>query len=55
MVFHSDGTVTLTETEFNAMQADAWKYNALRNHGVDNWCGWDDAMQEYRESQGEED
>lgn len=55
MEVHNDGSVTLSQAEYEKLDADAMKFNAMRNHGVDNWCGYDDAMQEYRDYIGDND
>lgn len=41
--------VAVSQADYDRLVDDAGRYNAMRNHGVDNWCGYDDAMQEYRE------
>jgi hypothetical protein len=33
--------------EFKELQEKAEKFESLCAHGVDNWGGWDDAMQEF--------
>lgn len=31
--------------EYEKLQADSWELNCLEAAGVDNWSGYDDAMQ----------
>lgn len=45
--------VTITKREFEQLQKDSDLLNCLRNAGVDNWNGWDFAIEEYNELQGE--
>lgn len=41
--------VTMSLDDYNEfLRTEAWE-NALRSAGVDNWCGYDWAMDEYRE------
>ena len=51
----SETTITITQEEYDQLEKDSLLLNALRNQGVDNWCGWDDAIEEYRESLGEDE
>jgi len=46
-------TVTITKKEYEELKADSNIYNALRTAGVDNWIGWDDAMELLDEGQDE--
>lgn len=48
----SEKTVTISKSIYDELVLRGFKLQCLENHGVDNWCGYDDAMQEYR---GEED
>lgn len=42
--------VTLSAEEYKTLKEESRKYLALSEAGVDNWMGWDDAMQIYREN-----
>ncbi len=46
-------TVTITKKEYEELKEDSNIYNALRAAGVDNWIGWDDAMELLDEGQDE--
>ncbi len=39
--------VTISKREYDQLYDDSMLLNALRNFGVDNWCGWDEAREEY--------
>ena len=39
-----DGVVTMTEAEYDKLFNDYLFLNCLRNAGVDNWSGYDDAQ-----------
>jgi len=39
-------TVTISKEEYEGLLKDSETLNALRNHGVDNWDGYDDAISE---------
>ena len=43
-------TVTISKAEYARLSDEAARMDALREAGVDNWQGWDDAMKIYRES-----
>lgn len=43
----SEEMITITKEEYNELKKGYDIYNCLRCCGVDNWCGWDDAMQMY--------
>lgn len=45
--------VSVPIEEYLQLQDDARLLNCLRNAGVDNWEGWDFALEEYHE--GNED
>lgn len=36
--------ITIPKKEYDALQADSLKLSALEGAGVDNWQGYDDAM-----------
>lgn len=42
---NGDGTVTIQESEWNSLVDDSYLLSALRSAGVDNWEGWDDAIE----------
>ena len=46
-------TVTLSKEEYAELMAKSEKLDALMNHGVDNWDGYDDAMDELNTTDGE--
>jgi len=46
-------TVTITLKEYASLQDDSFKLNCLENAGVDNWDGYDYAMEEYRQGEDE--
>lgn len=41
--------VTITKSEYEELLDDSRKLSALECMGVDNWCGYDEAMQYYNE------
>jgi hypothetical protein len=40
------GNVTISKEEYESLLKDSETLNALRNHGVDNWDGYEDAISE---------
>lgn len=42
--FNEDGTVTITQGYFEQLQDYSNFLEALRQCGVDNWCGYADAI-----------
>ena len=46
-------TVTIPEEEYNDLLDDAEFLNALRMAGVDNWDGYDEAINIYQSARGE--
>jgi hypothetical protein len=46
---NTEEMVTITKKEYEEFLDDARLLNCLRNAGVDNWEGWDIAMDEYHE------
>jgi hypothetical protein len=46
-------TVTITKKEYEELKEDANLYRALQAAGVDNWEGWDFAMELFEESNNE--
>ena len=37
--------IEITQKEYNELIHDQMKLIALESSGVDNWCGWDNAME----------
>ena len=44
-----DNKVLVDIEELDRLRDDSDFLNALRNNGVDNWCGYDEALREYCE------
>ncbi|WP_459213703.1 hypothetical protein [Paenibacillus graminis] len=44
--------VTITESEYQRLLRDSDKLGCLEACGVDNWGGWDDAMEMFAEGEG---
>ena len=42
---NKDETVTISKDKYDRLQYDSEKLNCLDACGVDNWSGWDDAME----------
>ena len=49
----SEETVTITKKVYDALCADSEKLMALEGAGVDNWQGYDYAMEALEEMQSE--
>jgi hypothetical protein len=49
MIEISDDTVTMTVAEYDNLYDDSILLNCLRNAGVDNWDGWEYAVEAYEE------
>jgi hypothetical protein len=49
MTTNNDGTVTLTSEEYNLLKLNNDKLHALEGAGVDNWEGYDIAMESLNE------
>lgn len=49
------GKIIVDEKEYDNLWDRYQKLCALEGAGVDNWCGYDDAMDAYREMKGEEE
>jgi hypothetical protein len=43
--------VTITKAEYESLLDDKHRLECLEAHGVDNWQGYDDAMEMYREDE----
>jgi hypothetical protein len=41
-------TVAISQERLDELEADEAKLAALEAYGVDNWCGYDEAMQSLR-------
>lgn len=54
MVAPTEEMVTITKKEYDSLCEDAAKLTALECAGVDNWSGYDFAMDILREQRGEE-
>lgn len=50
-----NNTVTITEDEYKSLLDDAFWRTCLEHAGVDNWDGFDWAMEEYHKGESEED
>jgi hypothetical protein len=50
----TEENVTISKKEYDQLQDDSALLAFLRNHGVDNWCGWDDASTDYWAWKGDE-
>jgi hypothetical protein len=42
-------TVTIAKDEYESLLKDSSKLSALEAWGVDNWCGYEEAMRSLRE------
>ncbi len=47
----SQELVTITEEEYQSLKEDARLLQCLRAAGVDNWEGWDDAIDIFNEEE----
>ena len=43
----TEDMITISVKEYEELQDDSFLLNCLRNAGVDNWEGWDYALEEY--------
>jgi hypothetical protein len=46
----SEKTVTISEEEYKQLKKDSLFLECLQGVGVDNWEGWDDSMELFREA-----
>lgn len=46
-------TVIISREEYDQLRRDSELLGCLEACGVDNWCGWDDAMEMFAEEDGE--
>ena len=51
----SKQTVTISQEEYEHLLDIELKFSCLAGCGVDNWGGWDDAMEMYRNEKESED
>jgi hypothetical protein len=51
----TNGRVAISEEYFNELLDSERKLLALENWGVDNWDGYDDAMQEFWAGENDDD
>ena len=54
MIYNEDGSVTYTKEEHESALEDSMWITALENAGVDNWEGYEFAMDIYQEMKEEE-
>jgi len=47
--------IAITQDEYDELLRHSFKLSCLENGGVDNWDGYDWAMENYWAQQGEED
>ena len=47
----SKETVTIPKEEYDQLLGREWKLTCLEAAGVDNWCGYDDALEMYRDDE----
>lgn len=47
--------ITISEEEYDALLCDSILLNCLQMMGVDNWDGYDDAIEQYQEIVQEEE
>ena len=52
-ILNKPKTVTISIEEYNDLLDDAEFLNALRMAGVDNWDGYDEAINIYQSARGE--
>ena len=52
--FNEDGTVTMSYEEYDELVEDQRFLLCLEGAGVDNWSGYDYAVEDYRENYGED-
>ena len=45
MVNNMEETITITKKEYEQLQRDQWLLECLRGAGVDNWEGYDYAIE----------
>lgn len=49
IISETEDTVTISKSEYNSLLRDEQKLQAFESAGVDNWQGYDDAMDILRE------
>lgn len=50
----NEETVTISKKEYDSLKDDAFRLQCLEGAGVDNWQGYDFAMEEYNQGRSEE-
>lgn len=50
-----ENLVTISRKEYDSLLEDSAWLNCLQNAGVNNWCGWDYALELYQEQYGDEE
>lgn len=53
-IVESENFKIIPSEEYEEMYDDGLFLNCLRNNGVDNWEWYDEAVEEYQQSKGEE-
>ena len=48
-VMSDDKKISISEDEYDALLRDSILLNCLQTMGVDNWDGYDDAIEQYQE------
>lgn len=47
----TEPTITITRSEYDNLVSDSGLLNCLRRAGVDNWDGWDFAIEEFNKGE----
>ena len=50
----NEETVTITKKEYDSLKDDSFLLQCLQNAGVNNWGGYDFAMEEYNQGNNED-
>ena len=50
----NENTITISVAEYEELSKNAKKFECLEAVGVDNWHGWDIAMEMYHENDEED-
>lgn len=50
----NEETITISKKEYDSLKDDAFCLQCLQNAGVDNWQGYDFAMEEYLQIKNED-
>lgn len=43
-----DSMILVSASALESLERDSLKLSMLEAHGVDNWCGYDDAMYDFK-------